>query len=274
MTVRNQNDFNRLRALALLSEVFTDDEVNAFINDAFDEFYPVNPALKPLKEKIRQKTMSEFDIYEPYPGFMEEQGISESEMWAGIVSHWWEVYIWEAVARWSVRYNDLRYFTSFEYNVNRALTKMDRSFSNFAITMIRQEMSNLSKEVEDNPPIVYNEKTGKKLKLHIQFVWNSREDKKTCSVCNKLQGTILQNIPTKMPHLNCRCDFTVYEWWTDDEGNVVADRCYEIEQNKKARGYGYNIKQGKVTSKTKDGTVITILDVDDDGEIRRTVYKK
>ena len=92
--------------------VFTEDEINDFMNDTFDEFYPVNPALEPIKEVIRQKTMKEFDIYEPYPGFMEEQGISEANMWAGIVANWWETYIWEAIARWSPRAGDSRYFTS------------------------------------------------------------------------------------------------------------------------------------------------------------------
>ena len=257
-----------------MSDVFTEDEINDFMNDTFDEFYPVNPALEPIKEAVRQKTMNEFDIYEPYPGFMEEQGISEANMWAGIVANWWETYIWEAIAHWSPRAGDSRYFTSFEYNIDKAMRKMSRSLSNSAITMVRQEMSVLSEEAEDNPPIVFNEQKGEKLKLHIQFVWNSREDKKVCSVCNKLQGTILQKIPNKMPHLNCRCDFVVYEWWTNEDGDVVADRTYEIEQNKKARGYGYNIKQGKVTSKTKNGITITTFEVNDDGTIRRVVYKK
>lgn len=272
ITVRNQNDFNRLRALALFSELFTTKEISELMNDTFDEYYPVNPALESVKEAVRNKTISEFDIYEPYPGFMEEQGISESAMWAGICSEWWENYIWEAIARWSPRAGDSKYFASFEHNIDKALQRMNRSISNSMIELVRNEMTNLSEEVKNNPPVVHN--NGKKLTLHVQFVWKSREDKRVCSACNKLDGILLDRIPNKMPHLNCRCDFVVYEWWTDEDGKVVADRIYEIEQNKKNRGYGYNIKQGKVTSKLKNGTIVTVLDIDDDGNIKRITYKK
>lgn len=255
MRIRSQKDFEKLRALALMSEVISKAEMEAYFETCFEEYYIRNKALAFYKDDVKRQVMKKFSIWE----------------WDAY--EWWYMYIYSSIQSW-VYYglDNPDYFTTFENTANTALKKLERSISNKSIEMLRDEANTLMRVVEKDPPVV--ERKGEKLTLHLTFVWKSREDHKVCSRCNELEGQTLLEIPEKMPHLNCRCDFVVYEWWTNENGDIVADRSYEIEQNKQSVGYGYSIREAKVTSKMVGGEQVTIFEVFDDGTTRKTTYHK
>lgn len=253
--VSTQKDFDKLRALALMSQAIDRDEIKQFMTDVFDEYYLVNKALVDMKDTVRDKTM--------------DQGFS---IWQQDIYDWWYMYCYAATMGWVYNQQYDYYPTTFENTTDTALRKLEKTLSNKSIEMIREESRQLTKEVAKHPPVV--EHKGELLTLHVLFVWQSREDRKVCSICNELEGQTMLDIPERMPHLNCRCDFLVYEWWTDQKGDVVADRRYEIEQNKSSVGYGYSIRQAKVTSQLEGGEQVTIFEVLKDGTTRRQTYTK
>ena len=253
IVVRNQKDFDRLRALALLSNVIDPDELKDYMYECFDKYYIKNTAVQSLKETVKKETMKDFNF------------------WEQDAYDWWYMYCYYETMVYANRlaYEDA--IQIFGNSLNKSLNKLSRTISNTTLDMLRQEAINTAKEVNNKKPTVNH--NNKKLTLHLQFLWKSREDKRTCALCNDLEGKILDEIPTVMPHLNCRCDFIVFEWWTDKNGNIVADRSYEIEQNKNATGYGYSISHATITSKTKKGETVTEFTVGDNGETSRTTRK-
>lgn len=253
--VSTQKDFDKLRALALMSQVIDRNEIEEFMTETFDEYYLVNKALVDMKDTVRENTM--------------KQGFN---IWEQDIYDWWYMYCYTATMGWVYNQEHDYYRQTFANTTDTAVRKLERTLSNKSIEMIREESRQLASEVAKHPPTV--ERNGQLLTLHVLFVWQSREDKKVCSVCNELEGQTMWDIPDKMPHLNCRCDFLVYEWWTDQEGNVVADRRYEIEQNKQSTGYGYSIRQAKVTSQLEGGEQVTIFEVLKDGTTRRQTYTR
>lgn len=257
-SVYNQHRFDIVRALALLSEVLDEKEMKTAFNEIVSTYYPVNPVLIPYTDDL-------FDTLEhKTPGYF---SFVEQEMW-----DLWYMYTFNHVMNYAYNNYNPQYDVTFENNINKAFRKLITATVNKSLDTIREEMKLLDKAVQDNPPI--EEVDGKRLKMHITFIWKSREDAKVCKVCNELEGQTLLEIPQVMPHYNCRCDFVVYEWWTDEDGNVVADRSYEIEQNKQAKGPGYHVRKAKVTSKLEGGEQITLFEVEKDGKTVKKTYKR
>lgn len=243
-----------MRALALLSEVVNPDELKDYIYKCFDSYYIKNIAAQPLKENVKENTFKDMNF------------------WEQDAYDWWYMYCYYEVMIYSNRMDAKNANATFGRQLDRALNKFSRTLSNTTMDILRNEAINTAQEINDKKPQVYH--NNKMLTLHVEFVWKSREDKKVCALCNDLEGTILDEIPTTMPHLNCRCDFVVFEWWTDEQGNIVADRRYDIEQNVDNTGYGYSIRNATITSTTKKGTTVTEFSYDDDtGDTTRTTRK-
>ena len=268
--VRNQAEFNRLRALAILAEVLNFDEfheLKTFTRDIHKDYYLKQPILDKWGDGVYDTTMADMDYKKWW----------EQDIWA-----LWYMYSYNAVMNYSYNADNPKYETIFENNMKMAVNKMMAILSNRAIEQVRTEMVELLNKMVNNPPtrkerVLYkDEETGKeeerevKLTMHLQFMWKTREDEKVCKTCAGLNGQMLYSIPEQMPHPNCRCDFIVYEWWTDPEGRVIADRRYEIEQNKKYKSDGFAIKTAKVTSKLVDGEQVTIFEVEDEDEEGKT----
>lgn len=256
--VKTQRDFDKVRALALLSEVLSKDEMKEFFEDVFDDYYPVNPVLAPFEDGVWDVLGHQMNGYFSF---------YEQEMW-----DLYYMYVYNYVMNYTYNVDNEDYGTTFENTTSKALKRLGMATMNKATSMVRGMSIELEKEVKKNPPQVTRD--GVKLTLHILFVWKTREDKKVCPTCASLDGQEMIYIPTVLPHPNCRCDFVVYEWWTDPDGNIKADRSYEIEQNDKAKGKGYSIRQAKVTSKLVDGEQITLFEVEDDGKISKKTFKK
>lgn len=254
INVNKQSDFNKLRALALLADVIDKDELKDYVYKCFDMYYIKNTAAQPLKAIVEEKTMKDFNF------------------WEQDAYDWWYMYCYYEVMIYSNRMDVKNANATFSRSLDKSMQKLSRVISNTTMEMLRTEAINTAKEVADKKPQAYH--NDKKLTLHIEFVWKSREDKRVCALCNDLEGTMLDEIPTTMPHLNCRCDFVVFEWWTDEKGNIVADRRYDIEQNENNTGYGYSIRNATITSTTEKGTTVTEFSYDDDtGNTTRTTRK-
>lgn len=272
LKVYTQKDFDKLRTLALMSQVIDKKDLREFMDKSFDEYWPINPVLVPLKEEVRKKTF-----------------VQDYVLWEQDVNSWWYLYMYVSCMGWVYNGYLDGYVQTFANTSDTALKKLERTLSNESIKMLRKEAEELVKEVAKNPPTVEvemqngkvvgeaNENTPEamreKLTLHVEFMWQSREDRKVCSICNDLEGTRIKDIPSTMPHLNCRCDFIVYEWWTNEKGEVVADRRYEIEQNTSVSGPGYNIRQAKVTSEFEGKKRVTTFEVLKDGTTRKQTYE-
>jgi len=268
--VRNQAEFNRLRALAILVEVLNFDEfheLKTFTRDIHNDYYLKQPILDRWADGVYDTTMADMDYKKWW----------QQDIWA-----LWYMYSYNAVMNYSYNADNPKYETTFENNMKIAVNKMMMVLSNRAIEQVRIEMVELLNKIALNPPTrkervtYYDEKTDEeveeevKLTMHLQFMWRTREDEKVCKTCSALNGQMLWAIPDQMPHPNCRCDFTVYEWWTDPEGRVIADRRYDIEQNKKYKSDGFAIKTAIVTSKLVDGEQVTIFEVEDEDEEGKT----
>lgn len=274
--VRNQAEFNRLRALAILANVLNldeFDELKTFTYDVHKDYYLKQPILDRWGDGVYDTTMADMDYKKWW----------EQDIWA-----LWYMYSYNAVMNYSYNADKPSYETTFENNMKMAVNKMMSILSNRAIEQVRTEMVELLNKMVNHPPtriekVKYqNEKTGEEeeqeveLTMHLQFMWKTREDEKVCQTCFGLNGQMLYAIPNEMPHPNCRCDFTVYEWWTDPDGNIVADRRYDIEQNKKYKSNGFAIKTAKVTSKLQNGEQITIFEVeneDEEGKTKKVTFK-
>lgn len=256
--VRTQKEFDKLRILALLTEVINEEDIETFFKDVFHDYFPVNPVLAPFEDGVWDTLGHQMKGYFSF---------AEQEMW-----DLWYMYTYNYVMNYTYNSTSPGYAATFSNMLDTALKKFVRVANNKAVEQTRTSMAILEQTVKDNPPQV--KRDGRKLTMHLTFVWQSREDKKVCKHCDALEGQTLLEIPQMMPHLNCRCDFVVYEWWTDEDGNVVADRSYEVEQNKYARGKGFSVKQNKVTSKLVDGEQITLFEVMKDGKTTKKTYKK
>ena len=274
--VRNQAEFNRLRALAILVDVLDLDgihELKTFTRDIHNDYYLKQPILDKWGDGVYDTTMADMDYKKWW----------QQDIWA-----LWYMYSYNAVMNYSYNADNPKYETTFENNMKMAVNKMLAILSNRAIEQVRTEMVELLNKMVNNPPtrnekVKYeDEETGEefeeevKLTMHLQFMWKTRDDEKVCKTCSALNGQMLYNIPEQMPHPNCRCDFIVYEWWTDPEGRVVADRRYDIEQNKKYKSDGFAIKTAVVTSKLVDGEQITIFEVENEdveGKTTKVTFK-
>lgn len=264
--VRTQKQFDILRTLVILSEIIVEEDIQTFFEDVFHDYFPVNPVLAPFEDGVWDTISHQMNGYFSF---------YEQDMW-----DLWYMYTYNFVMNYAYNIDDttmdetvnLVYNRTLDNMTDRALKKFVRVLNNKAVEQTRSAMAELQKQVEKNPPQV--KRNGEKLTMHITFIWKSREDKKVCTRCDELEGQTLLEIPQIMPHPNCRCDFVIYEWWTDSKGNVVADRSYEVEQNKQAKGKGFSVKQNKVTSKLEGGEQITIFEVDKDGKTTKRTYKK
>lgn len=274
--VRNQAEFNRLRALAILADVLSFDEfteLKTFTRDVHNDYYLKQPILAKWGDGVYSTAMADMDY---------------DKWWKQDIWSLWYMYSYNAVMNYSYNADNPKYETVFTNNMKIAVNKMMTVLSNRAIEQVRTEMVELYNKIALNPPtrrerIIYEDEEGNeeerevKLTMHLQFMWRTRSDEKVCSTCASLNGQMLMAIPSQMPHPNCRCDFTVFEWWTDPDGNVVADRRYDIEQNKKYKSDGFAIKSAKVTSKLEGGKQITIFEVEDEdveGGTRKITYKE
>lgn len=268
--VRNQAEFNRLRALAILADVLSFDEIHelkTFTKGVHQDYYLKQPILDKWGDGVYDTTMADMDYKKWW----------EQDIWA-----LWYMYSYNAVMNYSYNADNPKYETTFENNMKIAVNKMMMVLSNRAIEQVRTEMVELLNKMVLNPPTrkervkYYDEETDEekeeevKLTMHLQFMWKTREDEKVCKTCASLNGQMLYYIPEQMPHPNCRCDFVVYEWWTDPEGRVIADRRYDIEQNKNYKSDGFAIKTAVVTSKLQDGEQVTIFEVEDEDEEGKT----
>lgn len=268
--VRNQAEFNRLRALAILADVLSFDEVKelrTLTRDIHNDYYLKQPILDKWADGVYDTTMADMDYKKWW----------QQDIWA-----LWYMYSYNAVMNYSYNADKPKYQTTFENNMKMAVDKMMMVLSNRAIEQVRTEMVELSRRMIENPPtrkerVLYeDEETGEKeeknvkLTMHLQFMWRTREDERVCKTCSDLNGQMLYEIPQQMPHPNCRCDFTVYEWWTDPEGHIIADRRYDIEQNKDYKSDGFAIKTAVITSKQVDGEKVTIFEVEDEDEEGKT----
>ena len=259
INVRNQKEFNRLRTLALLAGVLDKNEIESYWNDTFDEYYPLNGALKNFKELVKSDANERYNIM--------DQDIYD----------WWYMYCYYEVMIYTNKTDRKNADRILSNSLDKALLKWKRAISNSTIVMLRYAMKDLADKVKENPPeTIYR---GERLRMHLQFLWQIEPDDRVCSVCRNLAGTTIDYIPLQMPHPNCRCSFTVFEWWTNDNGDIVADRRYDIEQDPYARGdeddWGYSIKQGVVTSETKNGRKVTVFRVDTGkGFTKDTYYEK
>ena len=254
ISVNKQSDFNKLRALALLSEVIDSEELKDYIYDCFDTYYIKNTAAQPLKENVKETTFKDMNF------------------WEQDAYDWWYMYCYYEVMIYANRMDTRNANATFGRQLDRALNKFSRTLSNTTMDILRNEAINTANEIRDKKPTIPYK--GENLTLHVEFLWKSREDKRTCALCNDLEGTLLDEIPTTMPHLNCRCDFVVFEWWTNEKDEIVADRMYEIEQNDDATGYGYSIKNATITSTMKGGTTVTEFSYDTNtGDTTRTTRK-
>ncbi len=264
--VRTQKQFDVLRVLVQLSEIIDEEDIQIFFKDVFHDYFPVNPVLAPFEDGVWDAISHQMHGYFSF---------FEQDMW-----DLWYIYTYNFVMNYAYNIDNdpeneevsINYNRTLDNMTDRALKKFVRAVNNKAVEQTRSAMSELQKQVEKNPPQV--KRDGKKLTMHIAFIWQSREDAKVCTRCDELEGQTLLEIPQVMPHPNCRCDFVVYEWWTDEDGNIVADRSYEIEQNKQAKGKGFSVRQAKVTSKLVGGEQITLFEVDKDGKTIKKTYKK
>lgn len=264
--VRTQKQFDTLRVLVQLSEIIEEEDIQTFFKDVFHDYFPVNPVLAPFEDGVWDVLGHQMKYFSFY----------EQDMW-----DLWYMYTYNFVMNYAYNIDssddsdeevNIIYARTLDNMTDKALKKFVRVLNNKAVEQTRMSMSTLQKQVEKNPPQV--KRDGKKLTMHITFVWQSREDAKVCTRCDELEGQTLLEIPQVMPHPNCRCDFIVYEWWTDEDGNIVADRSYEVEQNKQAKGKGFSVRQNKVTSKLEGGEQITIFEVQKDGKTTKRTYKK
>ena len=57
MKIRNQKDFEKLRALALMSEVISKVEMEAYFETCFEEYYIRNKALAFYKDDVKRQVM-------------------------------------------------------------------------------------------------------------------------------------------------------------------------------------------------------------------------
>lgn len=248
-----------------MSDVLDFDELRTFYYEVHKDYYPKNPILAPWGD----------GVFDTVCHKMKQFSFWEQEIW-----DLWYMYTYNAVMNYSYNADRPKYETTLVNSLKISTNKLLAVVSNKAIEQIREEMVELLNQMAIKPPTKVVEMKDEddeiqevKLTMHLQFMWRTREDEKVCNVCGGLNGQLLMYIPQEMPHPNCRCDFVVFEWWTDPEGHVVADRRYDIEQNKKVKGDGYAVKTAKVTSKLVDGEQITIFEVDDDGTTRKFNYK-
>lgn len=259
LRVRTQKDFDELRALALITEVIDVDELKSFFDGILKEYYPRNPILAPFQDGVADTLGHQMKGYFSF---------YEQEVWDE-----WYMYTFANVMNYSVNAQNPNYGKVLENTMGQSLKKMTRIFFNRAITMIREQMVALQELVTKNPPVEKVQVGDEWFKqyLHINFMWKTMEDEKVCKICGPLQGQMLIDLPEQMPHYNCRCSFVVFEWWTDEDGNVIADRQYDIEQNKQYKGKGLSVKQARITSRKLDGgKQITIFEVDDEDEEGKT----
>lgn len=265
IVVRNQKDFDELRALALLSEVIDKNEVKEFYDKVAKDYYPPNPVLAPFGDGVADTIshrMKNFSFY-------------EQDMWDN-----WYMYTFASVMNYAYNKENLNYGNVLTNTTNQSLKKMVRVFNNRAIELVREQMVALQEALKRKPPVeeVKDEKTGRKEKLtmHINFMWKTMEDEKVCEICGPLEGQMLIDIPQVMPHYNCRCSFIVFEYWTNEAGEVIADRQYEVEQNKQYQGKGLSVKRARIVSKKLEGgEQITIFEVDDEeqeGKTKKITY--
>ena len=258
MKVRNQKEFDELRALALLTEVIDKNEVKAFYKKVSEDYYPPNPVLAPFQDGVADTVshrMKNFSFY-------------EQDMWDN-----WYMYTFANVMNYASNKENLNYGNVLENTLGQSLKKMMRIFFNRAVTLVREQMVALQEKVIEEKPSekVETDDGWFREYLHINFMWKTMEDEKVCEICGPLEGQMLIDIPEVMPHYNCRCSFVVFEWWTDEDGNVVADRQYDIEQNKQYKGKGLSVKRARITSRKLDGgEQITIFEVDDEDEEGKT----
>lgn len=256
--IRTQKDFDELRALALLTEVMDKDEVKEFYEKVSQDYYLANPILAPFQDGVADTVshrMKNFSFY-------------EQEMW-----ELWYMYTFANVMNYAYNKENLNYGNVLENTLGQSLKKMMRVFFNRAVTLVREQMIALQEAVTENPPKekVQTDDGWFDQYLHINFMWKTMEDEKVCEICGPLEGQMLIDLPEVMPHYNCRCSFVVFEWWTDDEGNVIADRQYDVEQNKQYKGKGLSVKRARITSRQLDGgEQITIFEVDDEEEEGKT----
>lgn len=258
MQIRNQKDFDELRALALLTEVIEIKEVKLFFKKVAEDYYPPNPILAPFQDGVADTISHRMENFSFY----------EQEIWDE-----WYMYTFANVMNYAVNANNPDYGRVLENTLGQSLKKMTRIFFNRAVTLVREQMVALQEAVFKNPPVekVETDDGWVKQYMHINFMWKTMEDEKVCKICGPLQGQMLIDLPEVMPHYNCRCSFIVFEWWTDDDGNIVADRQYDIEQNKQYKGKGLSVKRARITSRQLDGgEQITIFEVDDEEEEGKT----
>lgn len=258
--IRNQKDFDELRALALLTEVIDKDEVKECFDNIAKEYYPSNPVLAPFQD----------GVYDTVSHKMKDFSFYEQDMWDD-----WYMYIFAHVMNYAANAENTLYGKTLTNTTDNSLKKLMRIYTNRAITLAREQMVELQKVVIEKPPVieVKNEETQKieKLTMHLNFMWKTMLDERVCEICGPLQGQMLIDIPEVMPHYNCRCSFVVFEWWTNEAGDTIADRQYDIEQNKQYKGKGLSVKRARITSrKLEGGDQITIFEVDDEEEEGKT----
>lgn len=259
ISVRNQREFDVLRALALLTEILSEKELEELYLKIAKDYYPQNPILAKYQKEAFDTASRRMRMFSFY----------RQEMW-----DLWFMYVYANVMNYSYNKENLEYGNVLENTLGQSLKKMTRVFLNRAITMVREQMVALQNIVLRKKPFVKVE-TGDdswfKEYLHINFMWKTMEDEKVCEICGPLEGQMLIDIPEVMPHYNCRCSFVVFEWWTDEDGNVIADRQYDVEQNKQYKGKGLSVKRARITSrKLEGGEQITIFEVDDEEEEGKT----
>lgn len=206
--VMTQKDFNKLRCLAYIADIIDEKAIKQTYSDIFDE-YSVMITNK-SNNYVKEKTLPKWSI------------------WFEDMYQAWYEYAYNAVFSWGNAEN----IASLDRITATALKKLLRYLQNDTIEMVRTEAVNEQNYIETTPEKVIIK--NKPLTRHLEFIWQSKEDAKVCSICNELDGKVLSDIPDKSPHLNCRCNYGVKEWYTDDDGHTIYGFQYDIEQNKEA----------------------------------------
>lgn len=150
--------------------------MNTYYNNLMTTYYNEIPIDKDIKKKV-------FDI--TGEGIYYNYGITE-----GLYQYWLKYYYptcLNFVSFLAIYSGEDLPFEMFDNTTNTAFNKFIHFIEEQSVDVIRNMVSNISKE--DNT---------------LQFIWRAKKDEKTCKICKSLNGKVYNYKPNEA-HPNCRC---------------------------------------------------------------------
>ena len=165
----------------MLLQIIKDPVILEYYDAVLGEYYDkLNIGRPRFKRKIIDRTIE---------GYYFNYGVTE-----GLYQYWLKYYyptVLNFTSFLAIYSGEELPYTVFVNTTNTALNKIFKFIEEQSIDMVRKEMSDISELAKEED-------------LEIYFIWRALDDRKTCKICEKLDGTKYKYAPD-LAHPNCRC---------------------------------------------------------------------